>query len=637
MGFITIFFTFIFLTIHFSFSDSSFVPPLNGDLYATSSFGEYRDGRFHAGVDYRASIKTPVYAIDDGYVTRLRCGPWGYGRALYIQFRSGIMGVYGHLHSFAEPYQSYLHKIQHQKQSFSVDLTLNENELPVKKGSIIAYTGQSGTKAPHLHFELRSKDGITCLNPWEYGFQWIDRDSPQISSLLLVPGDINTTINGHCLPVEIPVNEKTSFPVIVHAKGTLGFGINTVDLESTSCKLGPYCISMTSSGTVSAIVQQDRIDYNTYRDAAVAFYPYISNPVYWVLWQWQGNRSPNYRQAKNGWLFVSDDEHVKIEVVDFSGKKTEVPIYISTQDIENQQQKNSAKKSGVFIHYLPQFLVLEIALPLGTNNKEPSVSCISQLDNKVISLTVIQRSANVYEVPWQPHTSGKYTFKISHTSLPLWEKTIYAIKTAEPIEPIIVDNMEIKIPSNAPYGVLWLSISSMTTQTVSKGLTLTSEIWKMEPINMPIAEPVQLKMRIAENTQYKERVSIYRKTGSSWSRVKSKQNGDFVIGSLIDWGAFALLRDDTPPEITNVSITDIAKNPTNRPAISCSISDIGSGIVNAEIYCDKKWLLAEYDGPRGTLRWEQDEDLTSGKHTITFLVADYTGLAKKEVRTITVP
>jgi hypothetical protein len=108
---------------------------------------------------------------------------------------------------------------------------------------------------------------------------------------------------------------------------------------------------MVSSAAVSAIVQQDRIDYNTYRDATVAFYPYISNPVYWVLWQWQGNRSPNYRQANNGWLLVDDDEHVKIEVVDFSNKKPEVPIYISTQDIENQQQNNSAKKSGVFIHF----------------------------------------------------------------------------------------------------------------------------------------------------------------------------------------------------------------------------------------------------------------------------------------------
>ncbi len=637
MGFIATFLTFILLPLYISFADSPYVLPLNGDLYATSSFGEYREGRFHAGVDYRASMGTPVYAIDDGYVARLRCGPWGYGRVLYIQFRSGIMGVYGHLHSFAEPYQSYLHRSQHQKQSFSVDLTLKEDELPVKKGSIIAYTGQSGTKAPHLHFELRSKDGITCLNPWEYGFHWIDKNSPQISSLLVVPGDTNTTINGHCLPVEVPISDKTSFPVIIHAKGILGFGVNTIDPESTSCKLGPYRISLATSASVSAMVQQDCIDYNTYRDAAVAFYPYIPRPVYWVLWQWQGNRSPNYRQAKNGWLLVDDDEHVKIEVEDFSGQKSEVPVYISTQDTESQYQKNLEKKSGVFVHYLPQFLVLEIALPSGNNDKEPSVSYISEQEGRSISLTPVQRSANVYEVPWQPSVSGRYTFKISHSSLPLWEKTIYVIKTAESVKPILLKDMEIHIPSNAPYGVLWLSISSMPAQTVSKGLTRTSEIWKIEPFNMPMAESVQLKMRIAENTQYKERVSLYRKTGSSWSRVESKKDGDFIIGSVTDWGIFALLRDDASPEITNITLTQSAKKPTHRPAISCSISDIGSGIVKAEIYCNQKWLLAEYDGPRGTLRWEQDEDLPTGTHTITFSVSDYAGLTKKEVRTITVP
>jgi hypothetical protein len=56
--------------------------------------------------------------------------------------------------------------------------------------------------------------------------------------------------------------------------------------------------------------------------------------------------------------------------------------------------------------------VLEIELPSNNNNQEPSISCISDLDNKVIPLTPIQRSANVYEVPWQPFASGKYTIKI---------------------------------------------------------------------------------------------------------------------------------------------------------------------------------------------------------------------------------
>jgi murein DD-endopeptidase MepM/ murein hydrolase activator NlpD len=97
MGFITTFLTFILLPLYISFADSPYVLPLNGDLYATSSFGEYREGRFHAGVDYRASMGTPVYAIDDGYVARLRCGPWGYGRVYIFSFVLELwvsMGIY---------------------------------------------------------------------------------------------------------------------------------------------------------------------------------------------------------------------------------------------------------------------------------------------------------------------------------------------------------------------------------------------------------------------------------------------------------------------------------------------------------------------------------------------------------------
>ncbi len=69
-----------------------FNPPIKPPLYATSSFGEYREGRFHMGVDYRAGVGTPVYAVDDGHVVRLRCGPWGYGKAVYVSFRRGYYG-----------------------------------------------------------------------------------------------------------------------------------------------------------------------------------------------------------------------------------------------------------------------------------------------------------------------------------------------------------------------------------------------------------------------------------------------------------------------------------------------------------------------------------------------------------------
>lgn len=633
MKFIPLFITFIFVVISSLPAEESFILPLEGDLFATSSFGEYRDGRFHMGVDYRANVGAPVYAMDDGYVARMRCGPWGYGRVLYIQFRSGIMGVYAHLHSFAEPYQSYLQKVQHQKESFTVDITLKDNELPVKRGTLIAYAGQSGTKAPHLHFELRTKDGITCLNPWEYGFRWIDRNKPKITSILVIPGSIHTTINGRCLPLEIPINEKTAFPIVINAKGNIGFGVSTIDPESGTCKLGPYRISLKMAETVLSTIQQDRVDYNTFRDAVVAFYPYISNPIYWSLWQWQGNQSPNYKQARRNWLSIEDEEHIQIEVEDFNGNKTQVPLYITDAPANNLNKK--IEKSDVLIHYLPDFLVVEILLASTSSKEAPEVTCISE--QGTVLLKPIQRVGNIYELPWEPPTSGKYTFRVSHPSLPIWEKTVYVVKGQNKIGPIMLDDFQIDIPPNAPYGILWLSLSPMPSQKLPKGLAIASNIWRVEPSNAPMAESIQIKMRVLDNVQPKERIHLYRKSGSSWSRIDSKKEGDFILGAISDWGTFALLRDDEPPQITNISINKDVKQPIKRPPISASISDIGSGIARAEIFCGQKWLLSEYDAPRGILRWEQDEDLPSGTHTITFVVTDYAGLTRKEIRTVSVP
>jgi len=636
--FIFVFTYIFFLSLHLS-ATNSYTPPLKGDLLATSSFGEYRDGRFHMGVDFRAEIGTPVYAIDNGYVVRMRCGPWGYGRVLYIQFNSGIIGIYAHLSKFGEPYQSYLYKLQHQKKSFTIDEEIRENELPVQKGALIAYAGYSGTKFPHLHFELRKKDGITCINPWEYGFQWLDQNSPQISSILFVPGTTNTRINGRCLPIEFPINNQKQTPITIHAKGKLGLAINTIDPESGTCKLGPYRITLRTSNSILSVIEQNILDYNTYRDAKVVFYPYISNPIYWILWRWQGNQAPNYQHVRKDWLDIDSDEHLQIEVEDFYGRKATVPLYISeiTSNTTNKTSPEPKTKSGVFVHYLPELITIEIVLPTNKIDTEPTILCLLDTEEQPITLKPFRCNDTVYELPWSPPHSGKWTFKVTHPLLPPWEKTIYAIKEQQPIKTIATQDLKISISPKSPYGTLWLSLSNASVSNLPKGMVLSSKIWKLEPVEVPIAEPIKIELNINDSITPKQRIHLYRKTGSSWTRVESKQNGEFVSASISNWGIYALFRDDTPPQIKDISITNGSKITSPKPPISCSISDIGSGIAKAEMFCDDHWLLAEYDGPRGTLRWEQDENLPNGSHQITIALTDYAGLTKKESITINVP
>ena len=51
----------------------------------------------------------PVFAIGDGYISRIRVSPYGYGRAIYITHSNGFTSVYGHLSRFNAAIEKYVH------------------------------------------------------------------------------------------------------------------------------------------------------------------------------------------------------------------------------------------------------------------------------------------------------------------------------------------------------------------------------------------------------------------------------------------------------------------------------------------------------------------------------------------------
>ncbi|MCF6339725.1 MAG: M23 family metallopeptidase [Sulfurimonas sp.] len=105
----------------------------------TSKFG-YRihpilnTKEFHRGLDLRASMKTPVYASADGIVEYAGYHKKsGFGRLVILEHNYGFKSYYGHLNKVVVKYGKF-----------------------VKKGTLIAYTGNSGVSSgPHLHYELR--------------------------------------------------------------------------------------------------------------------------------------------------------------------------------------------------------------------------------------------------------------------------------------------------------------------------------------------------------------------------------------------------------------------------------------------------------------------------------------------------
>ena len=58
--------------------------PVKIPIYLSATFGELRNNAFHAGVDIKTNGKTGyrVYAVADGYVSRIGVSPWGYGNVV---------------------------------------------------------------------------------------------------------------------------------------------------------------------------------------------------------------------------------------------------------------------------------------------------------------------------------------------------------------------------------------------------------------------------------------------------------------------------------------------------------------------------------------------------------------------------
>jgi len=162
----------------------------------TSTFGEYRPGRFHAGIDLKTWGREgiPIHAIADGYVWRVGTSPWGYGRVLYIKTVDGRTAVYAHLSRFAPRIASVVAAEQRRSETYSVRLFLKAGQIAVRRGEVLGYSGSTGIGVPHLHFELRDENQRP-LNPLTHGFGVEDRIPPTILSLAVIPLDSHSRVD----------------------------------------------------------------------------------------------------------------------------------------------------------------------------------------------------------------------------------------------------------------------------------------------------------------------------------------------------------------------------------------------------------------------------------------------------------
>ena len=177
--------------------------PLDITLELAGSFAEIRSNHFHSGMDLRTEQREglPVYCAADGYVSRIKISPFGYGKAIYVTHPEGYVTVYAHLQKFNQEIDSLL-RLQHKlKESYEVDWYLKEGQIPLKRGQHIAWSGNSGgSGGPHLHFEVRDSRTEQCIDPMRFGLPVSDTLAPVFESFSAWSGFEASEISPNELP-----------------------------------------------------------------------------------------------------------------------------------------------------------------------------------------------------------------------------------------------------------------------------------------------------------------------------------------------------------------------------------------------------------------------------------------------------
>lgn len=256
-------------------------PPLDIPMLLSGTFGELRTNHFHSGLDIRTQQKEglTVFAVDDGYVSRIKISSFGYGKAIYITHPNGYTTVYGHLQKAAGAIEAYIKKEQYKQKSFEVEMFLKPNELIVKKGDVIALSGNTGgSGGPHLHFEFRDTKTEKIINPMFFGMnkKIIDTKPPVLTGIVAYPLGDNSVVNKSDKPVEITFSLQKDGSYLANkvlAKGTIGFGINSYDVSDKNYgkngvyKIGTFVNGKTSFGITFDSFAFDESKYiNAYMD-----------------------------------------------------------------------------------------------------------------------------------------------------------------------------------------------------------------------------------------------------------------------------------------------------------------------------------------------------------------------------------
>ena len=253
------FLTTLLPALTFAQTDPQYALPLKSEYKVSGSYAELRGSHFHAGLDMATFgvENLPVYAAADGWVSRIKVGAYGYGKALYIDHPDGHTTVYGHLNGFSARIDSAIRAEQYRTESFEAQLFLRKDAIPVRRDEIVAFSGNTGgSGGPHVHFEVRDTKTEQPLNPLRFIKGPEDTATPTLYGVKAYALSDSSQISGVAADKYFSlqnINGKT-----LTAYGKVGFGIHCTDYMTAGGRpCGPIEIALYDN---DILVFRSRVD-----------------------------------------------------------------------------------------------------------------------------------------------------------------------------------------------------------------------------------------------------------------------------------------------------------------------------------------------------------------------------------------
>ena len=614
--------------------------PTDAGRIVTSVFAEYRSTHFHGGMDISTGDETGfrVFAARNGYVARVSVNPSGYGNMLWLRHPDGYYTTYAHLRNFADTLDAVVRKEQTRLERFPVDIEFTPTDFPVHKGDVIAYTGESGTGSPHLHFEIRDREK-NFVSPFLCTqFTFPDDSLPRFYRLALTPlgesSSVNNSFASHTIEFGAPPNGSATLREQPVACGTFGFALDVRDrINGSRFRNGVAMHQLFLDDSLIFAVRFERapsgdgFEIGLYYDFDLIAHSggkmaklYKDYPNDLPIYQTPGERAGiiNTKQFSEG------VHRFRVVTTDVSHHTSELSgsILFTKEPSFTQTKKTDIPAASKGLSYdVKQEFVRVFLRTEGNVLSLPSIGCSEGASTR--NLRVFRIDANLFTAAFRPLESyqGKRTV-IAEYSVRGRLRTVSDEFFLHPILPntpaeISFDGgrLRIRADSLSVYKPLFLEIRKLSGDFR----------YSLLPRFTVLNKGLEVRMHADGNPK---QALYFHRTGSRWGLLSTKREGAYLVGRLErTLGDVAALTDVSPPTVSRLALP---QQFTRRPhTVSFAIHDNLSGVEYKELklYIDNVFAIPVIDGEQHRVTHRFAEPLTRGSHTVTIRAMDKVGNA----------